>query len=276
MTEHIPGAAVVVTRDVAYRTVDGRTLTGELYRPDNMDAAPVVIAIHGGGWQNGSPDRYAYWGRWLAERGIAVFAIRYRLANATTHFPDPLVDVREAIRFVGGHAAELKLDAGRVALMGDSAGAHLAAMAALTQTGASSAHGVKAAILVYGVFDLLQQWEHDQIARPRDQITEKLLGFSPLDDRLSYCAASPMFHATTSAPRVPYLVSWGTDDDLVDHEAQSKRFVTALKQSGLTVRTVAVTDAPHFWVGQPIDEPHSFTGFLAPNLLRFLREQFKS
>jgi hypothetical protein len=50
-------------------------------------------------------------------------------------------------------------------------------------------------------------------------------------------------------------------------------FVTALKQAGFFVRTVIVPGAPHFWMWEPIDEPTSYTGFLAPRLLRFLQNQ---
>ena len=47
----------------------------------------------------------------------------------------------------------------------------------------------------------------------------------------------------------------------------------ALKQAGFFVRTVIVPGAPHFWMWDPIDEPTSYTGFLAPRLLRFLQNQ---
>ena len=55
--------------------------------------------------------------------------------------------------------------------------------------------------------------------------------------------------------------------------SQSERFVTALKQAGFFVRTVVVPGAPHFWMADPIDETTSYTGFLAPRLLRFLQDQ---
>ena len=70
-----------------------------------------------------------------------------------------------------------------------------------------------------------------------------------------------------------FLVVWGTDDDLVDPHSQSEAFVTALKQAGFFVRTVIVPGAPHFWMWDPLDEPTSFTGFVAPRLLRFLQQQ---
>ena len=271
--------------NLQYAVHDSVTLNGTLYRPEQAALCPVVIAAHGGGWKQGSPQRYEHWGRWLARRGIALFAIQYRLADRPHHrFPAAALDVRAALRFINASAAELGLDPQRVGLMGDSAGAHLVSLVALASGSTifsddgdgqrGSEPKVRAVIAVYGVYDLLAQWEHDQIARPRDHVTEALMGFSPLDDKQGYFRASPIAYTTTHAPRTSFLVAWGTDDDVADWSSQSGRFVTALKQSGQFVRTVPVVGAPHFWIDQPIEENSSFTGFLAPKLLRFLKDRF--
>jgi hypothetical protein len=60
---------------------------------------------------------------------------------------------------------------------------------------------------------------------------------------------------------------------VVDCASHSERFVKELKQSGQFVRPVPIVGAPHFWVNQPIEENGSFTGFLAPKLLRFLNDK---
>jgi acetyl esterase/lipase len=286
MTERLSGesdrgaatTAAVISKRLQYAVHDGVTLSATLYRSDQTKPCPVVIAVHGGGWRVGSPDRYGEWGPWLASRGVALFAIQYRLTDRPQNvFPAAALDVAAAVRFVHAGAADLGLDPERIALMGDSAGAHLVSLVALTGGSLADARGgfpaIKAVVAVYGVFDLLAQWEHDLIARPRDQITEGLMGHSPLDDRLAFFRASPIAYATTKAPRVPFLVAWGTADDIVDHASQSGRFVTALKQSGQFVRTVPIVGAPHFWISDPIAETGSFTGFLAPKLHRFLTER---
>jgi acetyl esterase/lipase len=277
-----PNLAVRISANVQYAVHGGSPLTGTLYRPEQEAACPVVIAVHGGGWKQGSPQRYEHWGQWLASRGIAVYAIKYRLSDRADHrFPAAALDVIAAHRFIRASSATLGVDAERIFMMGDSAGAHLASLVTLAGASASFA-GVegrggepppRAVIAVYGVYDLLAQWEHDQIARPRDQITEALMGFSPLDDKLAYFRASPIAHTTMQAPRTAFLVAWGMEDDVVDWASQSARFVTALKQSGQFVRPVPVPAAPHFWIDQPIEESGSFTGFLAPKLLRFLKDR---
>jgi hypothetical protein len=62
-------------------------------------------------------------------------------------------------------------------------------------------------------------------------------------------------------------------DDTADPPTQSESFLLALKQAGFFVRSVILQAAPHFWVSDPIDETGSFTGFLAPRLVRFLQAQ---
>ena len=66
----------VITRpNVAYVEHDGVKLTGDFYAPKGLDRAPAIIAVHGGGWQAGSPDAFKYFGPWLARHGYAVYAI---------------------------------------------------------------------------------------------------------------------------------------------------------------------------------------------------------
>lgn len=278
---------VKTDKAMAYVVHDGVRLTGDLYRPEGGRDLPVLIAVHGGGWRRETAAAYKHWGAWLASRGIALFSTEYRLvAGERNRHPAAVHDVRAAVQFVRANAARIGVDAARIGLVGDSSGAHLSALVALAGDAAlfSQAHrddphasastAVKAMVGVYGVYDLLAQWQHDQIARPRDQITELLIGASPLDDKFRYFEASPIAHTTTeAAAKTAFLLAWGCDDDVVDWTTQSQPFMTALKQAGALVRSVAVSAAPHFWMTEPIDEPGSFAGFLAPKLLRFLRER---
>ena len=254
---------------VKYAVHDGVDLHGQLYAPSGAAPSPVVIAIHGGAWKAGDIRQYQYWGPWLAERGIAVFAIEYRLVSGERNrYPAAVRDVTAALKFVASSASELKIDSRRIGLIGSSAGAHLAALVALTAD-----TPVRAAVGVCGVYDLVAQWRHDQIARPHDQQTEIFLGKPPMEDRLLYQQASPINYATVQRNKTSFLIGWGTDDDVVDWQTQSKPFVEALKQAGCYVRIAPVSDAPHFWMYDPIDEPHSFSARLAPKLLRFLQER---
>ncbi len=94
-------------------------------------AAPALVAVHGGGWVAGARSALQYWGPYLAARGIAVFAISYRLATKTKTFPEAVQDVLAGVQFLRGKASAFGIDPARIGLLGASAGAHLAALAAL-------------------------------------------------------------------------------------------------------------------------------------------------
>jgi len=280
-----PAPEVVVRRDLRYATHDGVALDGDFYAPKSAGPHPVVVAVHGGGWQAGSRNNFRYWGQYLAERGVASFAISYRLSKpGQPTYPQAVHDVRAAIKFVKHNATDLQADPARIALMGDSAGGHLVSLVGLTANAplfanaypgdpyAAVSASVQAVIPAYGIYDLVQQWHHDQIARPRDQIAEKFLGKAPMDDRKLYFEASPLSYAVRAEGQPSFLLIWGTADDIVDPVHQAEVFLVALKQAGIYVRTVPVAGAPHFWMSEPIDG-QSTVSAVAPQVLRFLRSR---
>ena len=275
-----------IRESLQYATHDGIALVADLYPPDGTSNRPVVIAVHGGGFQLGGRDFYKHIGPYLAAHGYALFSIDYRLTrDGQNLYPSAVHDVRAAVRWVRGRADELKIDPARIALMGDSAGAYLAALAALwgdtpPSTSAFSddpyagvTTKVKAVVAAYGVYDLIAQWEHDLIARPTDNITQNFMGYPPMRDRLAWYAASPIAHATFANNDTAFLLAWGTQDDIVEPSSQSEAFLTALKQARFYVRTAIIPSAGHFWITDPLEEPNSFPGFLAPKLLRFLAQR---
>src|SRR5713226_8419448 len=117
---------------IAYATHDGVSLLGDLYAPAGTGRFPALIAVHGGGWQAGARSTFQFWGPYLAERGYVLFAISYRLAKkAQKMFPQAVHDVLAAVQFIRAGADPFKVDPERIGLLGASAGAHLAALAAL-------------------------------------------------------------------------------------------------------------------------------------------------
>jgi acetyl esterase/lipase len=274
----------VVTRaDIQFAEHDGTRLVGDLYPPKGLDKAPVLVGVHGGGWQIGDRKFYTHWGSYLASNGYALFAIEYRLMKSGLKtYPGAVYDVKAAVQYVRARAGELGVDPDRVALMGDSAGAHLSALVALAgeepefstdyrnDPYSSISLEVKAVVGVYGVYDMLRQWEHDQIARPRDQITEKLLGATPMTSRKAFFESSPISYATVDKNATRFLLVYGTHDDIVNSDRQSAAFLTALKQAQFIARTIVVPGAGHFWITDPI-ELGSFGAYAGPKILLFLK-----
>jgi acetyl esterase/lipase len=283
----MPATQQVETRaGIAYANHDGVSLVGDLYMPASAGSFPALIAVHGGGWQAGARSTFQFWGPYLAERGYVLFAISYRLAKkGQKMFPQAVHDVLAAVQFVGAGAGGFKVDPERIGLFGASAGAHLAALAALAAESSifkgaypNDAHAgvstkVKALVGVYGVYDVAEMWQRYQLQSPRENNIENFMGASPMDDPRRYFDASPINYAIFANNAIGVFLSVGTEDDLVDRRAQTDMFLMKLKQANFFVRPCIVQGAPHYWAGDPIEEPGSYSGFMAPRLIRFLKER---
>jgi acetyl esterase/lipase len=275
---------VMTRNDIVFAEHDGVKLLGDLYAPKGVDKAPVLVAVHGGGWQVGNRKFYSNWGPYLAKNGYAVFAIEYRLMKPDVKtYPGAVYDTKAAVQYVRAKAGELGIDPERIGLVGDSAGAHLAALVALageepafsseyrSDPQATVSAKVKAVVGFYGVYDMLAQWEHDLLARPRDNISEKFLGAAPYTNRRVFFEASPISYTTMDKNSTRFLLIHGDHDDIVDPATQSTVFLTGLKQAGFFVRTIVIPGAGHFFVTDPVDDT-SFGGFAGPKVVRFLQD----
>ena len=236
--------------DLVYGEVPGyRPLELDLYLPEAAAPVPVIVHVHGGGWRRGSrrhplPVLGADFYDRLAAQGFAVAAIDYRLSGEA-RFPAPLDDVRTAIGWVGEHAAGYGLDTGRVFLWGDSAGGHLALLAALT---GATAHGVVAWFPVTDLARLPSDVaDAGGVPDPGPGSREALLLGAPASSVPGLAReASPVSHASAAAP--PVLLMHGAADDLVP-PAQSIRLAEALHAAGATAELELVPGATHMWNG---------------------------
>jgi acetyl esterase/lipase len=271
---------------VTYTTHDSVALAGDLYLPKGAGPFPALVGVHGGGWVQGVRGQFQHWGAYLAGRGIALFAISYRLAKAGQKtFPHAVQDVLAAVQYVRGNAKDLNIAPDRIGIFGHSAGGNIGALAALGGRSKLFAGGypddphakesteVKVFAGVYGVYDVAEMWQKYNLQSPKQNNIEWFLGASLPDNRQLYFDASPINYAITANNKVAVHLSVGTEDDLVDRKANTDAFVLALKQAGFFVRTTILQGAPHYWGSDPMDEPGSFSGFLAPRLVRFLAEK---
>jgi acetyl esterase/lipase len=236
---------------LVYATPIGfRPLTLDLTVPPGDGPHPLVVYVHGGAWFIGSPsyDNRALraldvTGR-LTAAGIAVARIAYRLSGEAP-WPAQLDDCHAALAWLRAKAPGLALDPARLAVMGESAGGHLAAM-----TGLTAAPGtVAAAVNWYGPTDLAR-FERDGTRRPMpDEVAhrpEHLLVGADAPDRAARLAdASPLSHVHAAAP--PFLHQHGDRDRLVSH-AHAEALHAALIEAGVRSELEIVPGADHcFW-----------------------------
>ncbi|MFR5093244.1 MAG: alpha/beta hydrolase [Adlercreutzia equolifaciens] len=146
----LPLAEGVVARDVEIETADGYPMRARWYRKEGSDARSAVMYVHGGGMiLMGIDEMDADISRYVALSGVPFLSIGYRLAP---EHPRPQAeDALDGYLWLIGHADELGIDAHRVAIMGDSGGAGIAAGAAIL----ARDRGVPLAkqILIYPMLD---------------------------------------------------------------------------------------------------------------------------
>lgn len=197
------------TPNIEFASPDGVPLRLNVYRPPQIGQYPAIIVIHGGGWQSGSPETNADFSRYMAARGYTVFAITYRYAPAYK-FPAQLDDVRSALNFIQQHASEYETDINSIALLGRSAGGHLAMLAAYEQ----NALPVRAVISYYGPSNLAKGYREPptpDVLNVRS-VLEGFLGGTPDQVPQQYTKASPINYANRQLP--PTLLIHGGRDNI--------------------------------------------------------------
>jgi acetyl esterase/lipase len=209
-----------------------------------------VLFVHGGGWSEGHPFAHIRRACLLAACGYVTATASYRLAPEAI-WPAALEDVKCAVRWLRASSESIGLDPDRVAIAGDSAGGHLAAMVALTpgrfegrggQGGQPS--GVQAAILFYPATDL----------RLSGEAAERALRFLGGSTRF-VAEASPITYVTPASP--PILTMTGAEDPIIPVSAV-KAFHAALDEQGVPNELEVYERLGHGFDWHPAEWERSF------------------
>jgi acetyl esterase len=113
----------IVAEDVVYQVIDGNTLAATIYRPLGPGKFPGVVSVHGGRWCAETRATNQVIDRALAQRGIVVMAIDFRVAPAAG-YPLPVADINFAIRWLKQHAADYQIEPAAIGGIGTSSGGH--------------------------------------------------------------------------------------------------------------------------------------------------------
>ena len=118
-----------------YKEVDGRKLELHVFNPEGFkstDKRPVFVAIHGGGWVGGTPQRFYPYANWFVDKGFVGISVQYRLIKkGKSNVFDCVKDGREALRYIRANATKLGIDPQKIVVSGGSAGGHVASGTAL-------------------------------------------------------------------------------------------------------------------------------------------------
>jgi acetyl esterase/lipase len=228
--------------------------TLDVYRPARgCHAAPVLLQLHGGNWVAGDRRRQSLpLVHHLASLGWLVVAANYRL-GPSVRLPAHLIDCKSALAWIRGHAAALGGDPGFVAVTGGGAGAHLAALLALTFDRQDLQPGFEhvdtrpaACVALHGVYDLADRSRHFAARRKRMRwLCTHVMPGTAAEDLGAWDLVSPVARVRADAP--PFFVLHGTHDSL-SPVAGAREFVRHLREvSPQPVVYGELPGAQHAW-----------------------------
>lgn len=245
---------VKIEKTVPYATVDGRALALDVYVPGHRSGgpAPVVLVVHGGGWSTGTKGETSLFSRRLADHGYAVFDVDYRTAPQP-NWRAAVGDVKCAIGWVKAHAGapEWNLDPSRITLLGRSAGAHLALLAAYTPGDPALPPScdapdttVESVVDLYGPTDLAWGYAHPSNPSVYDSRAREtaFIGGSPETHAALYRQLSPNERVTPASPRT--LLIHGGRDQIVAKQ-NSDLLADKLHDAGVRYETLFIPYARH-------------------------------
>lgn len=220
----------------------------------NHSGAAVIICP-GGGYGGLAIDHEGHQpAQWFNEQGVSAFVLHYRLGPQGYHYPTQLADVQRAIRFARAHAEDYDLDPDRIAVMGFSAGGHLASMAATlfdrsVYESQDEVDEVSArpdfAILCYPVISFDSEFAHVGSRK-------NLLGPEKADDAE---LAADLSSDRNVTPETPPTFLFQTDADTAVPAENAIRFYLALREKGVPAELHSYQDGPHgvgLYRGDPV------------------------
>jgi acetyl esterase/lipase len=231
--------------NVVYTNVNGWEGKADFYLPPkNQRPSPLVINIHGGGWNHGVKESQTGFSTFF-KAGFAVANIEYRLTGQATA-PAAIEDARCALVYIIKHAKNLNIDINKVVVMGGSAGGHLALMTGLLannhhfDTNCPGVENIKVAAIIdnYGITDVWD-WAYGPNIRSKSAIN--WLGGKAKDSTFAK-SVSPIHYITKNSP--PVFIVHGDADPTVPYQ-QSVALYDKLVAAGVKTEFVTVPGGLH-------------------------------
>lgn len=230
--------------NVVYTKVDDWEGKMDLYLPNSSKPTPVVINIHGGGWNHGVKESQTGFNTFF-KVGFAVANIEYRLTGQATA-PAAVDDARCALIYLIKNAAALNIDVNKIVVMGGSAGGHLALMAGMLGNdhrfdgNCPGVENVKVAAIIdkYGITDV---WDWGYGPNKTSKSATAWLGKYAKDEKFA-ASVSPLSYVSKNTP--PVFIVHGDADPTVPYQ-QSVDFHKKLEAAGVKTEFITVPGGLH-------------------------------
>lgn len=218
-----------------------------IYPEDPEKAYPCIVWICGGAWLQMDRSAHLPYLAELARKGFVVASPQYRTSNEAA-FPAQLIDIKSAIRYLRAHSERYRIDTEHFGVMGESAGGHLTAMAALADDSAYDVGSypeyssqVQAACPWYPPTDVTSfpyPSPLEAAASPESLLT----GVNVMLHQKEAEKACPISYVSKDAP--PFMILHGVNDHTVPF-AQGEILHDRLEEAGCDVKLVAIEGADH-------------------------------
>ncbi len=243
--------------DIVFGKGGKKELKLDLYLPKKgTPPYPAIVFIHGGGWSRGYKQKYRRQASYFADKGIVCACITYRLSGEAK-FPAAIEDCKCGVRWVRANAEKYEIDENKIAVVGGSAGGHLAGLVG-TSGGVKELEGsggnnnysscVNLVIAFFGAFDMADMVKFS--TERGAKAVENFIGGTLEELPENYKTASPVTYIDNSDP--PVLLFHGTEDKTVPYE-QSVKFKKLLEKAGVPVELATAEGAGHGHINGP---PH--------------------
>ena len=266
-------------RALVYKQAAGGDLKLWQFPPSGLkpgERRAAVVAIHGGAWRAGSADGFFAHARYFAARGAVGFSVDYRLLRPEgPTVADCLADCKSAIRYIRAHAADLGVDPNRIAVLGDSAGGHLAAALAVVPGFDDPADDLSvsavpnATIPCNPIVDMTEPtWIAFVIGGRALEKNAPPEALRPTDAQSDLARRlSPLLQVRAGAP--PALIMHGLDDGVVSPD-QARHFAEAMQKVGSRCDLVLIEGARHAFIVPKYTAPEAMVAEALRKADRFL------
>ncbi|MEP6737940.1 MAG: alpha/beta hydrolase [Chryseolinea sp.] len=201
-------------KNVSYKNISGESLQLDFCKPKNLDRpVPLIVFLHGGGWKKGNRADMLPLNIDFAKAGYITATVSYRFGP----YPQCVEDISDVVNWFYNHGEEYGYDPDRIALVGASAGAHLAMMAGYgwkektrgneSADTVSSKHHIKAIVNIFGPVDMTTDFGRNH------PTAISFIGKTYAEAPELYKEASPLQYVDGNAP--PTMIIQGTSDELV-------------------------------------------------------------
>jgi len=261
--------------NIVYQTYGDRELHLDIFYPvDSSKTYPGVLIIHGGGWNSGDHSLLIPLAQKVAGEGYVTVTIEYRL-SPEARYPAAVFDIKSAIRWLRTNSERYFVDTSRIAVLGTSAGGHLAALTGVTNgmkkfeqrtDNQKFSSDVQAIIDIDGILDFTDPAESGKDTNATNPSVGKLwLGFTYEENPEIWIEASPLTYVNKKTPPISFINS-----SFARFHAGRDEAIEILNKYNIYYEVHTLPEAPHsFWLFHPwFEQTCEYT-------LEFLNKIFK-